>query len=122
MAEKTYETMTRQELEQRLKQEKPDNEDRKSGYALVNVLDPEAFEDEHIPNSINIPKKRIDAFQQRFDKSKEIVVYCASPECTASPDTARELARRGFVNVFDYEKGMSDWKEAGEPVAGRKAA
>ena len=122
MATKAYETMTRQQMEQRLEREKPDNEDRKSGYALVNVLDPDVFEQEHIPNSINIPKKRIDEFEQRFDKSKEIIVYCASPECTASPDTARELADRGFVNVFDYEKGMSDWKDAGDPVAGRKAA
>lgn len=122
MTRQTYATMTRRDLERRIEEQPPDNEDPETGYALVNVLDPDAFEREHIPNSINIPRKRIEEFEKRFGKSKEIIVYCASPECPASLEVAKQLAARGFNNVHDYEKGMSDWKMAGDPVSGNKAA
>jgi len=122
MADKRYQVIDRQALEQRMQKEEPDNEDRRAGYALVNVLGREEFEKEHIRHSINIPKDEIDEFEQRFDKDKEIIVYCASLDCPASPQTADELVERGFDKVYDYERGLSDWKHAGDPVEGRKAA
>lgn len=48
MAEQSYSTITRQELEQRVRTTLPENHDAEQGYALVNVLKPEAFEREHI--------------------------------------------------------------------------
>lgn len=109
-------TIDRQQLEHMLSDETPDNDDRSDGYALVNVLGKDSFREEHIPNSINIPVGQLDEFEQRFAKSKPIVVYCASPECDASPKAAKALVDRGFVNVFDYANGLSDWKEAGNGV------
>jgi rhodanese-related sulfurtransferase len=115
-------TLSREELRDRLRSEQPENEDPRSGYALVNVLGEDAFREEHIPASINIPKGEEDEFERRFEKSKEIVVYCASPDCDASPSVARNLAERGFENVLDYEAGMSEWKDAGYPVEAGRAA
>jgi len=99
-------------LKERLDQEAPKNNDPSDGYALVNVLSRDAFEDEHIPQSINIPKGREDEFEKRYAKDKEIIVYCASPDCDASPKVAEELVQRGFENVRDFEGGMSEWKSA----------
>lgn len=110
--EKAIETLGVTNLKDRLDRESPDNTDPKKGYALVNVLGEETFEKEHIPQSINIPKGREDEFEQRFSRDKEIIVYCASPECDASPTVARELVDRGFTNVRDFEGGMSEWKDA----------
>ena len=112
-----FTTIDRRELEQKLEHERPDNDDPRLGYALVNVLGREAFEREHIPGSIHIPQGEEDGFEARFEPEKEIVVYCASRACDASPRAAAELARRGFHRVRDYEGGMADWKEAGHPVA-----
>lgn len=110
-------TITQEELSRRLREETPDNADPSRGFALVNVLGRDAFEEEHIPSSINIPVDRPEEFEQRFTHDKEIVVYCASPECSASPKAARELQRRGFTNVRDFDAGMSEWKAAGGQVA-----
>lgn len=122
MTGKDIDTLSREELRDRLRSEQPENEDPRSGYALVNVLGNDAFREEHIPASINIPKGEEDEFERRFEKSKEIVVYCASPDCDASPSVARELVERGFENVLDYEAGMSEWKDAGYPVEAGRAA
>lgn len=114
-------TITRQELKRRLAKEFPNNQDDRNGYALVNVLGAEAFEREHIPNSINIPLADIDRFEQRFSKDKDIIVYCASLSCDASPKAATALEEKGFQSIFDYSGGLSDWKEAGNGVAGSAA-
>lgn len=121
MTASAFQTISRQELEQRLKLQQPDNDDPNAGYALVNVLDTKLYERDHIPSSINIPRDDVDEFEQRFEKDKDIIVYCASPDCEASPEVARELTKRGFRHVYDYEKGMSDWRMAGHPVAGKSA-
>lgn len=117
----TYATIERDQLARKLETSSPDNVDQRQGFALVDVLGHESFADEHIPGSINIPRGQEDAFEQRFDREKEIILYCASPSCDASPRAAEELARRGFRRVVDYPGGISDWKEGGQPLEGRAA-
>lgn len=116
MTEQNYSTITRQDLEQRVKTAVPDNYDAEQGYALINVLKPEAFEREHIPGSINIPEGNEATFEQRFSKDKEIIVYCASTDCHASDSVAEKLTQRGFTQVYDYAAGLRDWKQNGNPV------
>jgi rhodanese-related sulfurtransferase len=80
------------------------------------VLTPEEFEKEHIPGSLNIPRREEGAYQKRFEKEKEIVLYCASPTCQASASVARDLVEEGYQRVVDYPGGLSDWKAGGHPV------
>lgn len=122
MKARSYQTVSAESLAQRIRQDKPDNDDRKNGYALVNVLGREAFEKEHIPGSINIPKGREDEFEKRFSKDKEIIVYCASSDCDASPAVAEKLADMGFTRVRDFDAGMAGWKAVDGPVEGARAA
>lgn len=103
-------------LKQLLANEKPLNEDRTEGYSLVNVLDQKSFITEHIPGSINIPKGQEEEFEKRFDKSKEIIVYCGSSECPASSEVAEKLTHKGFRNVVKFEVGMKGWKESDNQV------
>lgn len=115
----SYRTLSREQLERILDAEAPRNDQREGGYALVNVLDRDAYEKEHIPGSINIPRARIQDFARRFDRSKNIIVYCASVDCAISPRTASDLSQRGFERVYEYEGGMKEWKAAKNPVAGK---
>jgi rhodanese-related sulfurtransferase len=48
-----------------------------SGAVLVEVLPTKEFEDEHLPDAINIPLKTIDASTvASLDRGRAIVVYC----------------------------------------------
>jgi rhodanese-related sulfurtransferase len=106
-------TIDRGGLERKMAIEPPDNDSKSSGYALINVLDRVAFARQHIPNSINVPLADLDTLFGRYSKRKEIIVYCASLDCDASPRAAAILRENGFEKVYDYAEGVTDWREAG---------
>jgi rhodanese-related sulfurtransferase len=108
-----FRTIDRETLERKLARAAPDYISKNRGYALINVLEPARFVEGHIPNSINVPLAKIAMLEDLYAKNKEIIVYCASSECDASPKAARVLVESGFENVYDYEKGLSDWRNAG---------
>ncbi len=102
-------TITREQLKAKL--------DAGEDLVLLDVLSPESYRQQHLPGAINIPFDKLDAEHLAdLPKEKEIVVYCASFACTASPTAARMLEEMGFTQVTDYEGGLEDWREAGYAV------
>ena len=92
---------------------KLDNENVK----LIEVLDEDAYKKEHIKGAINIPLERIGTeAKDRFNMNDEIVVYCSNFDCSASPTAAKKLSNLGFKNVYDFEGGKKQWKEADLPM------
>jgi rhodanese-related sulfurtransferase len=91
-------------------------------FALIEVLAPEQFDEFHLPGAANVPVGQPDfdaAIQQAVsDKAKPVVVYCQNLPCTASPRAAERMDRIGYRQVYDYEAGKMDWKEAGLPIEG----
>jgi rhodanese-related sulfurtransferase len=91
--------------------------DRREDVVLVNVLDPESFEAEHIPGSQNVPNSRLDlptkVAQLAGRKDRPVVVYCSNEECEASPQAARRLEKNGFTNVMEFGGGIDGWRRAG---------
>ncbi len=104
-------TITREELKQKLEEEELNNEHPSRGFALVDILQHEYYEAEHLPGAINIPLGREEDFEARFDKNKDIVIYCASLECRTSGMVAKRLRDRGFTRVREFGGGISEWKE-----------
>ena len=102
-------TITREALKEKI--------DAREDFALIDVLSSQSYQREHLPGAANIPLHDIteDAVAG-IPSDKEIVVYCSSFECMASPMAAKKLEEMGFSNVTDYEGGIADWKEAGYPV------
>lgn len=87
-------------------------------FRLIDVLGEEHFSDEHIPGAENIPLDQIgEKALEELDKDEEIVVYCASESCQASPKAAEKLEKLGFTNIVDYEGGLKAWKEAGNQTS-----
>ena len=82
---------------------------------LINPLGRESFKAKHIPGSINIPADEIEdqAKQVLPDKNQEIIVYCASPGCPASPQAAQKLTDLEYHNVYDFEAGLTGWLNEG---------
>lgn len=86
-------------------------------FILVDVLSADSYQSGHLPGAINLPVSEIESLApQRLPKDKDIIVYCASFECQASPTAARKLEQLGHTRVIDYEGGLRDWKEAGYPL------
>lgn len=105
-----YETIDRKELEEKLANDH---------ITLIEVLDEEEYKRNHIEGAINVPLAEIGReLRGKFDLDKEIAVYCADSECGASPKAAEKLDKLGFENVYDYEGGKKDWREAGNPMSG----
>ena len=98
-----------------------DKFDANEDFILVNVLSPESFEAKHIPSSINMPLSDIGIRSKKElpGKNKEIIVYCASRQCEASPNAAKKLEKLGYTNVADFEDGIAGWQEAGFKFEGR---
>ena len=107
--------LTKEELKKKL--------DAEEGFLLINVLSKASFDSLSIEGSKNADVHQPDFLEKMEkltdgDKNKEIVVYCASFTCQASPSAARKLQEAGYENVYDYSGGLADWKEAGYPLEG----
>ena len=86
---------------------------------LVEVLPEAYFRKFHLPGAINVPLG--ETFEEAIrkavpDKGRTVVVYCQNTDCPASAKAARRLDQLGYTDVYDYEAGKADWKEAGLPV------
>ncbi len=65
-------TIGREELEAKIA--------REGDIVLVETLDPEYYEEAHLPGAVNLPLGRIEELAPEIlpDKDAEIVVYCMS--------------------------------------------
>ena len=107
----TTQTITREELKERM--------DRREDIQVVEVLAPDEYEQFHLPGAVNVPIS--DGFEENIgeaipDRSTPVVVYCLDSDCGASPKAARKMDEMGYEEVYDYEAGKMDWKQAGLPI------
>lgn len=102
------EKIQKEELKKRLEDD---------SLTIIEVLEPEEYNKEHIKGAVNIPLKEVvKEARQRFDKDQELVVYCSDADCTASPTAGKKLEDAGYSNVYHYKGGKKEWKEAGYPM------
>lgn len=87
-------------------------------FVLVDALAPMSFAHSHLPGAINLPPTSVDASVARRlpDRTIEIVVYCANPECDSSVETAQGLHELGYTNVSHYAGGKDEWRSEGLPL------
>lgn len=86
---------------------------------VIETLSPEQYELFHLPGAKNVPLD--DDFEDNIqeaapEKTKPVLVYCLDEECEASSKAARKMEELGYKQVYDYEAGKADWKDAGLPV------
>ncbi len=92
-------------------------DNRSDDFYLIDVLPLESYAARRIPGALNIPKGA--DFVERFEsqtelpKDTEIIVYCSSNTCTASVQSAEQLEKAGYTNVWHYKDGLAGWKNAG---------
>lgn len=89
---------------------------QKQGIEVVDIRTPNEYTAGHIPKVPNIDfmGSEFSALIGSKNKNQPIVIHCASGG--RSKSAADQLIELGFIKVYDYSGGFSDWKKRGEEV------
>ena len=83
---------------------------------VIDARSSQAFEQEHIPDAINIPHRHMSAkTTEHLDRNALIVTYCDGIGCNASTKGALNMTRLGF-RVKELIGGLDWWKRDGHPT------
>lgn len=89
---------------------------------VIDVRSVEAYKACHVPGSINLPHRSMDAgVTADLDRSRTLVVYCWGPGCNAAQKGAARLAELGF-RVKEMIGGLEYWRREGYAVEGIEGA
>ncbi|AJE04282.1 rhodanese-like domain-containing protein [Geobacter pickeringii] len=88
---------------------------------IIDARDREAFRKGHISGALSLPLGEADRLVPELvaktPKEKLLVVYCNGYDCHDSKTLGRRLLAAGFGQVFVFEGGFPEWRDAGYPVA-----
>lgn len=87
---------------------------REAGAFILDVRQPEEWNEVHIPDSTLIPLDQLEARVAELPRDQEIVVVCRSGNRSA---TGRDiLLDAGFTQVTSMAGGVTQWGTAGYPT------
>lgn len=90
---------------------------RDSGAFILDVREPDEWNDSHIPGATLIPLGELASRANEVPQDQEIVVVCRSGNRSAQGRDI--LLQAGFENVTSMAGGINQWKAAGfETVSG----
>jgi rhodanese-related sulfurtransferase/rubrerythrin len=81
--------------------------DSKGEYLLLDVRQPEEYQDGHIPGAMLIPLGELEARQGELDRDKRIIAYCRSGH--RSMAAAMALCGLGFEGLYHLDGGILNW-------------
>lgn len=95
--------------------------DRNEGYFL-DARDTATYAAGHIRGARTLPlgefQARLPEFLKNVPKTMPLIVYCNGYGCHDSGDLAKQLIDAGYWEVYVFDGGYPEWKEAGYPVEG----
>jgi rhodanese-related sulfurtransferase len=87
---------------------------RDAGAFILDVRQPEEWNEAHIPDSTLIPLDQLTDRINELPKDQEIVVVCRSGNRSAQ---GRDIVLdAGFTEVTSMAGGLNQWKAAGYPT------
>ncbi len=82
---------------------------------FVDIREAEAFDKEHIADSINISLAKLDEDISKLkDASKPIILVCASGQRART--AAKQMRNKEFTQVYVLNGGLNAWKDAKLPL------
>ncbi len=87
---------------------------RDTGAFILDVRQPEEWEEVHIPGATLIPLGELQSRVNEVPKDQDVVVVCRSGN--RSQQGRDILLAAGFTNVTSMGGGMNQWQIAGNPV------
>jgi rhodanese-related sulfurtransferase len=84
---------------------------------VIDVRDPHAFENGHIPGAVNVSFVDVEISANKLLKEKRpIVAYCACPDEHSSLGVAAALMRVGVKDIRVLVGGWDGWRAGGGAV------
>lgn len=103
--------MSSTELHERITSDEP--------LSLLDVRESEDYEDEHIPDALNIPLSALaSSAPEELKKNERVVVYGLDHDDESSNNASEVLENMGFRKVSDFDGGLIAWKKAGFETKG----
>ena len=88
---------------------------------VIDARDRDTFRKGHISGAVSLPLGEADRllpeFAAKTPKDRLLIVYCNGYDCHDSKTLGRRLLAAGFTQVFVFEGGFPEWRDAGYPVA-----
>jgi molybdopterin/thiamine biosynthesis adenylyltransferase/rhodanese-related sulfurtransferase len=83
------------------------------GYAVLDVREPDEYQEGAIPGAIHIPRGHLEAQVEGrlVDKSQPVVIYCAGG--VRSAFAAKTMQELGYEQVESMAGGFGRWKDEG---------
>jgi len=89
-------------------------DEREKGAFMLDVRQPEEWEQFHIPDSTLIPLGELESRLSELPRDQKIVVVCRSGNRSAK---GRDLLQQaGFKEMTSMAGGVTEWKNAGYPT------
>ena len=99
-----------------------DSLNRGEDIKVIDARSAEAYQAEHIPDSINLPHRNMSPEStQNLDKETLYVTYCDGIGCNASTKGAYNLTKLGF-KVKELMGGLDWWKRDGYRTEGTSSS
>jgi rhodanese-related sulfurtransferase len=90
------------------------------GALAVDARSPEAFAAGHLPGARSLPltdvEELLEAFRREVATDRPLIVYCSGYGCPDSFDLGLLLLAAGYREVYAYEGGLPEWRDAGRPL------
>src|SRR5579884_2463327 len=85
-----------------------------AGALLLDVREPEEYEEEHIAGAVNIPQGELADRLAEIPRDRTIVTVCRSG--ARSLRSGQFLKQMGYASVVSLDGGMNAWDAAGHPI------
>lgn len=89
---------------------------------LVDARSAASFAKEHIAGAVSLPlevaSKGKHPLLKNVPTEAIIIAYCNGFSCHDSMELGKILIRAGYRQVFVFEGGLPEWRDAGYPTAG----
>lgn len=97
--------------------------DRGEGY-ILDARDIATFATGHLKGARSFPlgefEARLPEFRKQVPKTMPLVIYCNGYGCHDSMELGKRLIAAGYWEIFVFEGGYPEWRDAGYPVEGSK--
>ncbi|GFO69357.1 sulfurtransferase [Geomonas limicola] len=89
---------------------------------LLDARSRTSFAEGHLQGAFNLPleeaaKNPSRPLKVQVPAEASIITYCNGFSCHDSMELAKILVKAGYPNVYVYEGGFPEWRDAGYPVA-----
>lgn len=89
---------------------------------FIDARESSVFQQSHIQGAISFPMETLETtlpgFLKKVPYETNLVIYCNGYGCHDSRDLGQKLLQQGYRQIFIFEGGYPEWKDAGFPIEG----